>query len=134
MLYLPNIEINNAPHTKVARMQDRRWALVTTKSFEPNEIVLDFNGFDQFWFRIPMSRLDRKQIARNWYIPDGDYCHTCQKVTKFNYIHHSLQPNCLWYISDKLIKAARYIEQNEEITIDFRVEIRTGADRFPDTF
>ena len=132
MLYLPNIEIDNAPNTKVIRVNGNRWSLVASKDFTQNEIVLDFNGYDQFWFRIPISRLDRKQIERNWYIPDGDHCYTCQKSTKFNYIHQSINPNCLWHISDKLIKAARHIDRNEEITIDFRLEIRTGSDKFPD--
>ena len=132
MLYLPNIEIDNAPDTKVIRVDGNRWSLVASRDFTQNEIVLDFNGYDQFWFRIPISRLDRKQIERNWYIPDGDHCYTCQKSTKFNYIHHSTNPNCLWHISDKLINSARYIGRNEEITIDFRLEIRTGNDKFPD--
>lgn len=132
MLYLPNIEIDNAPDTKVIRVDENRWSLVASRDFTQNEIVLDFNGYDQFWFRIPISRLDRKQIERNWYIPDGDHCYTCQKSTKFNYINHSTNPNCLWHISDKLINSARYIGRNEEITIDFRLEIRTGNDKFPD--
>ena len=132
MYYMPNIEIDNAPDTRVLRSKIEGCGLFATKDFAVGEIIVDFRGFDQYWFRIPFKSLDPKQISRNWYIPDGDYCYTCDKSSKFTYINHSREPNCSWHIADKLVKAAREIKKDEELTIDYRLEIRVGRDKFPD--
>lgn len=123
--------VDNAPNTYVKESAVHGQGLFSLINFKKGEVILDYRH-DSNWYEIRFQDLDEEQIRRNWYIMlDDVWCETNDDISKFSFINHSRGPNGLWQIEDKLITAARDIVADEEIIIDYRLEVRPTRKGYP---
>ena len=128
----PFVEQDNAPFAYIKQSSIEGWGLFASKDFVEGEVVMDYNGFENSWYEMPFRDLTPEQIRKNWYIIiDNEYCVTNDNYSKFSYINHSRTPNCLWKVSEKLIVANKFINKDEELLIDYRLEQRPSRKDFP---
>jgi SET domain-containing protein len=126
------IQDDNAPHTKVKASFTHGWGLFAGKPFQMGEVVIDYNLFPESWYETRYDQLSQTQIDYNWYIRiDDERCMTSDRWSKFSYINHSRRPNCDWFPDKKVIVAHRYIEEGEELFIDYRLEPRPNRFEYP---
>lgn len=126
------IEIDNAPDTKVKASFTEGWGLFADKDFKKGEIIMDFNPFLEHWYKLKYKDLSEEQIRKNWYVMiDEEWCMTCDKWSKFSYINHSRKPNCLWLVSERIIKADKDITKGDELFVDYRLEPRPSRTEYP---
>jgi SET domain-containing protein len=127
------IEIDNAPLAYIGNSPIAGLGVFAEIPFITGELILDYNPFMDTFYKIKWEDLTEYQTSHNWMIPiDDEYCITSDPVSKIHYINHNRNPNCEWNIKEGIIKAARYIPLNEELTIDYRVEYRPNREKFPD--
>jgi SET domain-containing protein len=125
------IDEDNAPDTYVGTSTVDGYGLFASKNFKAGELILAYTS-DNGWYEIEISKLTPEQIAKNWYIMLNDTaCTTSDITTKFSYINHNRNPNCLWHIRQKKITASRDILVDEELFIDYRDELRPNRTEFP---
>jgi len=125
------IDEDNAPDTYVRASAVDGYGLFASKSFKAGELILAYTS-DNGWYEIEIANLTPEQIAKNWYIMLNDaICTTSDITTKFSYMNHARDPNCVWHIKQKKITAARDILMDEELFIDYRSEIRPTRAEFP---
>jgi hypothetical protein len=129
---LVKIDIDNAPLTYIGHSPIAGFGVFAEIPFLKGEIILDYRPFIDTFYKIKWSDLTEYQTSHNWMIPINDeYCLTSDPVSKIHYFNHNQNPNCEWNIKEGIIKAARYIPLNEELTIDYRVEYRPNRQNFP---
>jgi len=130
---LVKIDIDNAPLAYIGHSPIAGFGVFAEIPFIKGEIILDYNPFMDTFYKIKWEDLTEYQTSHNWMIPvDDEYCLTSDPVSKIHYFNHNQNPNCEWDIPNGIIKAARYIPVNEELTIDYRVEYRPNRKGFPD--
>jgi SET domain-containing protein len=128
-----NIEIDNAPLAYIKESKIQGKGLFAEVPFLEGEVILNYVPWFRTFYKIKWEDLTKYQISYNWYIPvDEEWCLTSDIHSKFHYFNHSRNPNCKWLIQQGIIKAARYIPVNEELTIDYRVEYRPNRVSFAD--
>jgi len=126
------IEDDNAPDTKVKASFTEGWGLFASRDFKQGEVLIDYNLFPDSWYETKYSELNEEQIRKNWYVMvDGDKCITSDRWSKFSYINHSRNPNCLWKVAERLIVANRDIVDGAELFIDYRLEPRPNRAEYP---
>jgi hypothetical protein len=127
------LQIDNAPLTYIGVSPIAGKGIFAEIPFLKGETILDYNPFKDTFYKSKWVDLTKFQTDHNWMIPiDDEYCLTSDPVSKIHYFNHNRNPNCEWLIPEMKIKAARYIPHGEELTIDYRVEIRPNRDKFPD--
>jgi len=127
------VAIDNAPDTYIGASKIEGQGLIATDGFNKGEIILDYRPFIHTFYKIKWSDLSVYQCNHNWLVPiDDDYCLTSDLSSKIFYVNHSRSPNANWYIKDYIITASTDIKPNEEITIDYRLELRPNRGVFPD--
>ena len=106
--------------------------LFTDCNLTKGDVVVDYRNTEG-WYELDVNNLTEYQLNHNWIIMESNnICKTTDVVADLNYINHSRNPNCNWYIESKYITAARDIEAGEELTIDYRLEKRTNRIKFPE--
>ena len=126
------IEEDNSPLAYIKKSKIHGYGLFASQDLNENFTLIDYNLFPKYWEIIKWSDLTQDQINKNWYIYlNEEECVTNNKSNKFNYINHSRTPNCNWLISDKLIITNTKIKKDEELFIDYRLEIRPNRNSFP---
>jgi len=126
------VEEDNGPFTYIKESTLLGLGLFAGKSFDINEIIIDYRPFYKSFYKVKWSELLPQQYNKNWVIPvDDEYCLTNNKSNKIHFINHSRQPNCDWDIKGLLVLANRFIEKDEELLIDYRTEYRPNRDKFP---
>lgn len=124
--------LDTAPDCYVMSSKLHGVGLYAGKNFEKDEILLDMSPYKKEFYKIRYDKLNDYQISRNWHINiDQENCLTFDRFSKFGYVNHSRTPNANWLINKYIIVANRYIKSNEEITIDYRTEIRPNRQEFP---
>lgn len=127
------VEENNAPDTYIKLSTIDGYGLFASKIFQIGDIVLDYRPYPDNWYKFKWNDLSETQVSKNWYIYiDEEYCLTNDKTSKFSYINHSRNPNCLWLINEKMIVAYKTIAKDEELFIDYRLEKRPSRTYYPD--
>jgi len=127
------IEIDNAPLAYIGDSSIAGKGLFAEIPFITGDLIVDYRPFMDTFYKLKWNDLTEYQISHNWYIPvDEEWCLTSDIHSKFQYFNHSRNPNCKWLIQQGIIKAARYIPLNEELTIDYRVEYRPNRKGFSD--
>jgi hypothetical protein len=128
-----NVEIDNAPLAYIGDSTIAGYGVFAKNTFVKEDIILDYRPFMDTFYKIKWSDLNRYQTSHNWMIPiNEEYCLTSDPISKIHYFNHSRNPNCEWDIKEGIIKAARYIEIDEELTIDYRIEYRPTRENFPE--
>jgi SET domain-containing protein len=126
------LDEDNAPDTYVKESGVSGLGIFAVRNFKKDEVIFDYNNFEDSWFKIKFEDLTESQISKNWYVPlDSEWCLTNDKYSKFSYINHSRNANCKWLVRDRLILAARAIQKDEELFIDYRVEERPNRKKYP---
>ena len=128
-----NVDIDNALLAYIADSQIEGKGLFALNGFNKGDIILDYTPFKDTFVKILWSDLTRYQISHNWMIPvDDKYCLTSDPISKIHYVNHSREPNGDWQISNMLIVAAKDIQRDEEIFIDYRLEYRPTREVWPE--
>jgi hypothetical protein len=128
-----HIDIDNAPLTYIADSLIAGKGIFSKIPFSEGEIILNYVPWFRTFYKLRWNDLTEYQINHNWLIPcDEEWCLTSDLISKIHYFNHSRNPNCKWLIPQGTIKAARYIQENEELTIDYRLEYRPNREKFPD--
>lgn len=132
-IYMNHIDIDNAPLAYIGDSPIAGKGLFAEIPFLEGEIILNYVPWFRTFYRIKWNDLTEFQTNHNWMIPiDEEWCLTSDPISKIHYFNHSRNPNCKWLIEQGIIKAARYIPLNEELTIDYRVEYRPNRKKFPE--
>lgn len=119
----PTVEIDNAPHTYVSLSSTHGYGLFADKKFQAGEIIVNYNLYSEYWNETDYFSLDKETIDRGWFVMvGGTRCITTDKFSKFSYINHSRNPNCVWLIERRMICAGENIVKDVELFIDYRVE------------
>lgn len=127
------IEEDNAPDTYVKESSVEGHGLYASKNFKLNDLVIDYGLFSDSWYQTTYDKLSEEKKERSAYVMiDEINCITSDKISKFKYLNHSRNPNCLWDIKNRKIFAAKNIQKNEELFIDYRLEPRPNRVKFPD--
>ena len=125
------IENDDAPFTYVKESTVEGYGLFAAKDIKKDELVIDYRMFPKDWKKILFTELSEEQIRKNWYVMLNDEeCITSDKWSKFSYINHSRTPNCDWVLSIHKIIANRDIPKDEELFIDYRLELRPSGVSF----
>ena len=105
--------------------------LFVTKDIKKDELLIDYSSLN--FYKLNVNELTEYQINHNWIIMiDNVICETTDTKKELDYINHSRNPNCNWFIEEKYITAARDIKAGEELTIDYRLEKRSNRTKFPE--
>lgn len=124
--------IEDHPDTFIAKSDVQGNGLFASRDFKANETILDYSYLKYKLHTLPWVELTQQQREINWYIPINEkFCMTFDIPCKFNFINHSRDANCNWYIDKLLINAKRPIKKGEELFIDYRVEVRPNRAGFP---
>ena len=127
------LDIDNAPLAYIADSQIEGKGLFALNGFNKGDIILDYRPFKDTFIKIAWKDLTQYQTNHNWMVPiDDEYCLTSDPVSKIHYVNHSREPNGDWRISDMIILAARDIQKDEEIFIDYRLEYRPTRTQWPE--
>ena len=106
--------------------------LFSSLEFKTGDVVVDYRNIGG-WYKVNVDFLNDYQINHNWLIMQDDgLCETTDNLGELNIMNHSRTPNCSWHIKEKYITAARDINVDEELTIDYRLEERSNRVSFPD--
>jgi len=128
----PIIEDDNAPDAVVKPSSIEGWGLFAGRNFAVGETIIDYNLFQDGWYKLKYTDLTEEQIRKSWYVMiDNEWCVTCDRWSKFSYINHSRNPNCLWLLQDRLVVASVDIPEGEELFIDYRLEPRPTRTEYP---
>ena len=125
--------IDNAPDCYVMSSRLHGMGLYANRRFHKDEVIVDMTPYRKEFYKIKYNELNEYQISRNWYVQvDEDSCLTFDRFSKFSYINHSRDPVANWLVDEYLITASKNIKENEEITVDYRLEQRLNREKFPD--
>ena len=125
--------IDNAPDCYVMSSRVHGMGLYAGKNFVKGEVLLDMTPYRKEFYKIRYDQLNEYQISRNWYVQiDEENCLTFDRFSKFGYLNHSRNPSADWLVDEYLIIAKKDIKQNEEITVDYRLEQRPTRKNWPD--
>jgi hypothetical protein len=132
MSLIIRVEEDNGPETYVKKSHVEGFGLFSSRAFEPGDVVVDYNLFPSSWYKMKYADLTEEQISRNAYVMlDNEYCLTNDKYSKFSFINHSREPNCDWIVRDRVIVANRHIPEDEELSVDYRMEPRPNRVGYP---
>jgi SET domain-containing protein len=127
------VDIDNAPLTYIGGSQVEGKGLFSLNGFNKGDIILDYTPFKDTFIKTLWKDLSHYQTQHNWIIPvDDEYCLTSDSISKIHYVNHSREPNGDWQIANMLIVAARDIQKDEEIFIDYRLEYRPTRTQWPE--
>lgn len=119
----PLVEDDNAPDTYVSLSGTHGYGLFANKKFSSGEIIIDYNLFGDHYREADYFDLPQEIIDRGWFlIIEGSRCLTTDTSSKFSYINHSRDPNCVWLRERRMICAAFTINRDTEVFIDYRLE------------
>jgi SET domain-containing protein len=117
------IDNDDAPNTKVKASFTEGYGLFAAKDFEAGEIIVNYNLFPDSWYHLKYSELCEEKKRKNLYVMvDSENCITSDNWSKFSYINHSRNPNCLWKPEERLVVAQKNITVGDELFIDYRLE------------
>lgn len=126
------IEEDNAPDTYVKESLVEGYGLFASKDFKPKEIVIDYGLFSDSWYQTTYDKLSKEKKEKSAYIMlDGINCITSDKISKFGYLNHSRNPNCICIFKKRIVVANKNIQKDEELFIDYRLEYRPNDVSFP---
>jgi len=123
--FLNNL-IDNASNCHVEPSVIHGYGLFASKDFKWGELVVDYSIQFERWRYLKFEELTEEQIEREWFVGvTEDTCITSDDYSKFSFLNHSRDANCICDFTKFLINANREIKKGEEITIDYRTEPRS---------
>lgn len=127
------VENDNAPDTYVKESVIEGYGLFASKNFQKGDLVLDYNLFPESWYQTTYENLSEFKKEKSSYITiDENYCLTSDKISKFRYLNHSREANCICDFDKRKIFALRDIQKDEEILVDYRREYDLCKRKAPD--
>ena len=127
------IEEDNAPDTYVKNSSVEGYGLFASKDFNKNDLIIDYNLFLDSWYQTTYDKLTEYQILKSRFIMlDEINCITSDKISKFGYLNHSRNPNCICIFKKRIVVANKNIQKDEELFIDYRLEYRPTRHCFPE--
>lgn len=127
------IEEDNAPDTYVKESSVEGYGLFASKDFNKNDLIIDYNLFSDSWYQTTYDKLTEYQILKSRFVMiDEINCITSDKISKFGYLNHSRNPNCICLFKKRNVIAVRDIQKDEELFIDYRLEYQPNRVNYPE--
>jgi hypothetical protein len=131
----PLVQDDNAPDTYVSLSGTHNYGLFSSRRFASGEIIVDYNLFGDSYREEDFFSLPSEVVEHGWFlILEGTRCLTSDRFSKFSYVNHSRNPNCVWLRERRLICANSSIPKDTELFIDYRVEPLPSGFNPPDWY
>ena len=117
---------------KVDKSPINGYGVFTEIPIEKGISILDISNAD--FYEKKWKDLTQNEISRSWFLPvteRNEYCRVYYNIIPFPFINHSRTPSCDWDVLGKKIVTNKFINVGEEITIDYRNEIRPTRTEWP---
>lgn len=127
------VEEDNAPDTYIKESLVNGYGLFALNNFKKHDTIIDYNLFPTSWKKISYKLLTKQQINNCRFVAlNNTHCLVSKTISKFGYINHSKNPNCLCLFSERKVVALKNIKKDTELFINYQLEFDLGGLKYPE--